>query len=209
MGNETKKQLTPKEKFDVEMKRINKDINISNAPEKDAGYSDKDVVETEDQVEAAEKAMDDDLETQEHIEEEERNFNKHVGTKKIEVTKEQHINMRLEKQRKEILAKFNQVGGLQKEKLTPKQQEVIFTVLKMAEEEKLSDPVLKHLVEKKIEVATEYAKLNAEIKEVQLMIVERMAKLATACTESQATTKTYNRDILLYIQKNPNLIENN
>jgi len=196
----TNKTQTPKEKFDAEMKQINKDISADSAPEKEAGYSSEEAADIEDQVKKTKKAMDEEDSKEEVID-------KHVGTQKIEVTREQNLSMKLEKQRQEILAKFNQVGGLQKEKLSPKQQEVIGRVLKLAQEEKLDDPVLLHLVGKKIEVAKEYAQLNAEIKEVQLMIVDKMAKLATACTDSQAMAKTYNRDILLYVQKNPSLIE--
>lgn len=190
---------TPKQKFDEEMKQINKDINIMNAPEKESGLSNDEVgeiIETADEVE-------------ELLEKDEKEviIDKHIGTKKIEVTQSQHMNNKLEQQRKEILAKFNSVGGLQKEKLTPFQEQVISKVLKLEESGKLSDPVLKHLVGKKIEVAKEYAELNGKIKEVQLMIVEKMGSLASACTEAQATAKTYNRDILLYVQKNPSLIE--
>ena len=79
-------------------------------------------------------------------------------------------------------------------------------VLKLAEQDKLDDPVLKHLVGCKVEAAKEYAILNGKIKEVQLMIVDKMAKLATDCQESQSNTKLYNRDILLYVQKNPGAI---
>lgn len=195
---EETKNRTPKERFDDEMKQINKDIAIDNAPEKEAGYSQEEAADLEDQVEAAEKAMDEDVE--------ETKFDKHVGTKKIEVTREQHLNNKVDQQRKEILQKFNQIGGLEKENLSEFQKNVIAKVLKASEEETLDDPVLKHLVGKKIEVAQEYAKLNAEIKEVQLMIIERMAKLAAACTESKGLAKTYNRDILLYVQKNPGVL---
>lgn len=205
---ETERQLTPKEKFDIEMKQTNKAINIANAPEKEAGYSNDEAVEVEDQVEAVEEAMNEVEKADTDREIVERRIDKHVGTKKVQVTmtREQHLTNKLETQRKEILQKFNQVGGLQKEKLTSFQEKVMAKVLKLAEQGKLDDPVLKHMVGMKIETAAKYDVLNGKIKEVQLMIVDRMAKLATECQESQSNAKLYNRDILLYVQRNPDAL---
>jgi hypothetical protein len=192
------RSLTPKERFDMEMNEINKTISASDAPEKEAGYSHEEAMDLEDEVECAMEAMDSD---QEEI------VDKHIGTKKVEVTKEQNTNLRLEQQRKDILSKFNGIGGLRKENLSPKQEAVISEVLQMAEDETLEDAVLKHLVEKKVEVAKEYEQLNDEIKELQFMIIDKMGKLAQSCTESQMISKTCNRDILLYVQKNPDSIK--
>ena len=205
------KTRTPKEKYDDEMKEINKTIS-PNTPEGEAGLSGQDVQELDEECEAVEEAMDKVefmgggtlKETREF-----HNVDKSMGDIKESttstMTQDQHLDAKIEGQRGKVLKQFTGIGAKQ-ERLTPDQQKKMTRVLELAEGKKIKDPVLLHLVNKKLDLVQEQAVMATEIKKVQLEVIERMSDLADRSLKAKGAAEHYNRDILLYVQKNPTLL---
>ena len=224
-NREEVKTKTPKEKYDAEMKEINKTIS-PNTPEGEAGLSGQDVEDLDEECEAVEEAMDkvefmaggtleetrefhsvDKSMGDEPCTKEE--FDKSMGDIKESttstMTQDQHLDAKIEGQRDKVLKQFTGIGAKQ-ERLTPDQQKKMTRVLELAEGKKIKDPVLLHLVNKKLDLVQEQAVMATEIKKVQLEVIERMSDLADRSLKAKGAAEHYNRDILLYVQKNPTLL---
>jgi len=192
--NEQEDKRTPKEKYDAEMKAINSTIS-PDTPEGKAGLSKQDIKELDEEVEAVEEAMDE--------------LDKNMGDVKesptTTMTQDEHLDQQINNQRERILKQFTGVGAKQ-ERLTTQQQKTMTKVLELVNQKKLDDPVLVHLVNKKLDLAQEQAGLATEIKEVQLEVVKKMSDLADKSMKAKGAVEHYNRDILLYVQKNPKVL---
>ena len=190
------KEMTPKEKFDAEMKSINATLS-KDAPEKQAGFSDEEVEELEEEVEAINEA----------IEESETVIDKSMGETKVEVTKEQFNSMKQEQEKMKILHQLSQAGGLKAEKLSPEQEAKMQKLFKLERDGKLADPVLKHLLSKKVKIAQDKVKLDIQAKEMQMKLVLEFKKLADATMKCVGATNTFNASILEYVEENPGVLD--
>lgn len=192
--------LTPKQKFDAEMETINKTFQKPDEPAESDVLSQDEIEELDEEVEAVEQAMDD-------LEDEEVEFDKSMGGTKVEVTKETFHKEKQEAANKDMAAKMASVGGLKPDKLSPKQGALMQHLLKAYQEGTIADPVLKHLLEKKVELARKKVLLDVEIKRVQTEVVQTMTNLAGDVMKIKGDSELYNRDIFDYVAKNPGLVE--
>lgn len=193
------KPLTPKQKYDQEIKGYNKSIAENTAPEKEV-MSEQEVKEHLEEVDALEEAID----SQDKIEA----IDKNMGATKIEVTKQQHLSRKLEEEKKKVLSTLHGPNASMKQnKLAPKDVKLMDQVLVMIQNGKCNDPVLKHLVDKKVSLAGERATLLVKIKEAQLRIINEMATMTDESMKNQGAMDTYNKDILQYVRKNPELLD--
>lgn len=182
---------TPKEKFDAEMKRMNS--TISQSPEKEAGMTDEEIEELDEEVEAVEEVM--------------QAFDKSMGDTKVEVTKEQFNQKKQAQEQNAILNRLAQAGGIRAEKLSPENELKMQTLFKLERDGKLKDPVLKHMLTKKINLAKDKMALDARAKEMQMKLITEFGQLADATMKCVSAVNTFNESILDYIKENPTALE--
>lgn len=182
---------TPKEKFDAEMKQMNN--TISQSPEKEAGMTDEQIEDLDEEVEAVEEVM--------------QAFDKSMGDTKVEVTKEQFNQKKQAQQQNEILNRLAQAGGIRAEKLSPENELKMQTLYKLERDGKIKDPVLKHMITKKVNLAKDKMALDARAKEMQMKLITEFGQLADATMKCVSAVNTFNESILEYIKENPTALE--
>jgi len=183
------KELTPKEIFDAQMR----EMNLTISPEKAAGLSDEEIAELDEEVEA--------------VEEEINHFDKSMGETKVEVTKEQFQKKKQSQEQNEILHKLAHAGGIRAEKLSPEDETKMQDLFKLERDGKLKDPVLKHLVLQKINLAKDKIALDAKAKEMQMKLITEFGKLADSTMKCISAVNTFNQSILDYLKENPDALE--
>lgn len=182
---------TPKERFDEEMKQMNKDI-AENNPNID---QETDAIMEQLEDEEIDKSMGD---VKEPIAQQSND----------EMTDEQFQNLKEKKEIGNVLKEMSKTSTLgRSEKLSVKQVETMQKLLKLFQKNLIDDPVLKHLLEKKIELAQQKAVLLVKSKDIQLRIFNEMKAITEEVSKVIGGVHTYNMDILKYVQKNPKILE--
>ena len=199
MNQETEDTRTPKEKYDQEMKDINNTI-APERPELAAGLSEEQVEELDEELEAVEDAM------EEHEEEIDKNMGDVKENATSTMTQDQFLDQEVEKQRQNVLKTFTGVGAKQ-ERLSPEDQKKMTKVLELVNGGKINDPVLKYMVDSKLDLAADQANLMTETKKIQLEVVKKMSDVADKVMKNKGAMEHKNREILLYVQKNPKVLE--
>ena len=188
------RQLTPKERFDAEMKGINNTISNKNANEKEAGYSDEEVQELDQQCEAVDEAI------KNLPDEEEVEIDKNMGDTSISMTREQFGKQQLEEEKQKLLKQMTSVGGMVHDKLTAKQKELLHAVLEDTKNGVIKDPVLTHLINKKLEIAKRQIVLSTEIKETQETILKKLSELTREAASNRNAIDVFNEEILSILE---------
>lgn len=201
--NKENKQLTSKQRFDQEIKGYNAAINGKEERiEKEAGFSDEEVAELDEHVEAMDKAINSLPDDEEEVV-----IDKNMGTTSISMTQEQFNASKMEEEKQKFLGKMTGVGGLAQEKLSDKDAERLRLVLQLVQKGTLKHPVLEHFITKKIEVAKAQIILSAEIKESQMKIMDELSKLTKRAASNRNSIDVYNKEILSIIDKESEILK--
>lgn len=192
---EEQKQLTPKERFDAEMKGINKTINNKKANEKEAGYTDEEVEELDQQCEAVEEAINN-LPDEEEVE-----IDKNMGDTSVSMTREQYGKKQLEEEKNKLLKQMTAVGGMVHDKLTDKQKELLHQALEDEKNGKNTNPVLSHFINKKLEIAKRQIVLSIEIKKTQEEILKKLNDLTREAASNRNAVDVFNKEIISILEE--------
>ena len=186
---------TAKQRYDEEIKDINETISPSNGAEQEV-LTQVEIQELNEECELVEDEMD-------KIDKSMGDVKETASTTTI-TTQSEHLDNELNKQREEILRQFT--GNHKKHQLSPDQTKKMNWILTLFEKGSVTDPVLKHLVESKLDLATEQSELSNAVKEIQLEIVGKMKDLTDKSVKNNGAMEHKNMEILKYVQKNPNLV---
>ena len=80
-------------------------------------------------------------------------------------------------------------------------------VLDSFQSDKIDDILLLHMVKKKLELHQENEKYQKEAKNLQLKLLNELARLTDKVVKSQGALEVFNADILKYTKENPKLIK--
>jgi len=170
---------TAKQLYDEEMERIN-DYNISQFISKEEDR------ELEKESEEIMKQV-----------EEKEVVDKSMGEEKIVVTKEQHEFNKAKQINAAAVQNLNKINAMRrKPHLTTEQLKQMQSVLIQFKDEKLENPVLKHLVKRKIELTEEFLKSEVKAKEIYQNMLIQVNKVSEQIVKVRGIIEQTDKEIL-------------
>ena len=191
MTENDKAKLTSKEKFDQELKQINKDINEANETELDHQLNQD--------CEDALKEM-----------EPESNvvaIDKNLGETKVSMNKDEWLKIQEQEALKGMAESVRNIIKPSDAKLNKKQKETLNKSLIMFREEKISDPVLHNVVGMKIQQGKKYLEMTQQFKKYQIELLEKLKQCTDQIVKCTGAIEIFDEQILAIIEKNPQLLE--
>jgi len=127
-------------------------------------------------------------------------------TKTIEVTKEQYLLKKAQENNMKTLQNLRRLQNPHKTKLTQQQQAVMQKVLENVEKEKITDPVLLHLVNKKVKTSKVYLESQAKSRELYQEIMIKIKSISDEVIKCKGIIEDTDQEILEIVEKNPELL---
>ncbi len=198
-------EKTARERFEEERKRISEDhAAVNGQPPSEEDELDQDVDEVLDEESEAENEVPEDFK-QPEMEEATTPVDRNMGLgKKIEVTREQHIDSKKQKEMAEQLMGLRRANT---EHLSPEDQKRIHTILAKAEANKLDHPLLNYLIREKVTLATQYVQATVAIKTLQQQLLKQVSEASNGLVKCKGAIENNDRQILDLVTKNPELLD--
>lgn len=183
---------TTKEQYDKEMEQIREDnLRSKGIDPKEDKELDEESKQIADEMEQAEK----------------KTFDKNMGSEKIEVTREQYLESKKQQSEKQALKQLKVLQSQQVNHLKPEENKILQYVLANYELEKITHPVLIHLVKHKVELSKKYVEGQVAIKVLQQKLLEDIAKTTNNIVKCKGAIESADKQILDLIKEEPKILQ--
>lgn len=138
-----------------------------------------------------------------------RPIDKNMGQKKVVVTQAEYQKSKQEKQFKDTLGNIQQLSDARVDHLNIEHKKVINLILSLAENDKLNNPVLEHLVRQKVILSTQFTQASVAIKALQQKLMNDIATATNNVVKCKGAIEEVDRQLIAFIRDNPKALTYN
>lgn len=219
---------TSKEKFDEEMDRIyGYQSSISNEEDDDPKRMLEDVMKEQEEMVKEEEAIEkEELGTnlgdigpnrpgyaecpEEEVKPDTQKTSKKPPTKTIEVTQQEHLLRKAQLQNFKALQNVQKIRNFNKtNKQTPEQVDFLKSILTLYESKKVTDPVLRHLVKKKVRHSRAYLEAEAKCKDLYKRMLTEISDVSDAIVKQRGIVEDVDEEIFAHVKEYPETLKGN
>lgn len=188
-------ELSPKQKFDLTMKQVNKD-NAEARGEEDPDESEEDLRAFEEEDESEE---DDESEASDDGEAEVRSIDKNLGQEKLPVTEMtvgEHQKSQVAAAQKRAVTSLMELKSSAKTNLKPEEIRIVQMIVAGVAAGKVKDPVLVHLVNQKAKKVEDFKKAQEEIGKLQQRLLNDISTATNEVVKCKGVIESLDAQIL-------------
>lgn len=184
----------PKEKFEETMRGVNEhkdEVREARVNKELDNELEKDNAEADDEAEKILQNL-----------EKKQTVDKSIGQQKISVTREQHMQNKNKQAQMQAFQQLKNSAQNVQSHLSNNQLSVMRAVLQAFEDEKVEDPVLLHLIKRKIKLSKQYVEAQVASKEMYQQLMTRMQKVSENIMKSKGAIESVDQEIFSFVEEN-------